>query len=267
MTSQNINYVYYEGDWTVSISKNFIHNKKISKDARFLFIFLKSYSSPSSPMPFPDSETVAEILGVSINTYYKYFKELKDSGFARTIQEKEDNGHFGRRYISISETPFTKNCETDSPNRLPKIGERHNKDYNIYTNNYKRTVEKSDDSLPDLFPELPRTEKELKEKRENYQSYVDFWNAINKANVRLTKKKARQINARRRTFSKDEIFRGIKNRAEVDFFKSVEGEKFLGNWDSYFRSDDRIEKYAILKEKEKKQEPKKSKVLKFTDED
>ncbi len=73
------------------------------------------------------------------------------------------------------------------------------------------------------------------------------WNEVNECNLRLTPSKRKDVERRLRTFSKDEIIEAIRKRRNSEAMQRNAGQ-YLASWESFFRSDDRVEKYLNLKE-------------------
>ena len=81
----------------------------------------------------------------------------------------------------------------------------------------------------------------------NYVQFVDLWNDVNDCNLRITDKKREQIRARLRTYSEDELKTSIRNRSEDDWING-EGKKYKTNWDSFWRNDEKPERYLTQNE-------------------
>ena len=97
---------------------------------------------------------------------------------------------------------------------------------------------------------LPQEEKEEEEKEEekiNYALFIDTWNKIHDCRVVLNDKKKKQIRARLRSFTIEELGKAIENRLN-DPWLNGEGSKYRNNWDSFWRSDEKIELYLNRKE-------------------
>jgi hypothetical protein len=75
-----------------------------------------------------------------------------------------------------------------------------------------------------------------------YTSFLDLWNEVNGTDLRITDKKRTQIKARLNTFTEDEIKQSIRNRSQDEWING-EGRKYKGNWDSFWRNDDKVERY------------------------
>lgn len=84
--------------------------------------------------------------------------------------------------------------------------------------------------------------KNVKEDTINYVQFVDFWNEVNDCNLRVTDNKREQIRARLRTFSEEEIKASIRNRSKDEWING-EGLKYKTDWVSFWRNDEKIERY------------------------
>lgn len=113
--------------------------------------------------------------------------------------------------------------------------------------------EKSGLSHTDRLPTVERShkskEKESKEEESkvNYVQFVDYWNEVNDCNLRVTDKKRESIRARLRTYSEEEIKQSILNRSKDDWING-EGEKYKTDWMSFWRNDEKVERYLHKKE-------------------
>jgi hypothetical protein len=70
----------FVGSWQSPVPNSIIRNDKLTDRARMLWIFIRSYASPSSPVPFPKNSTMCRNLGWSRETLWKYMKELEGKG-------------------------------------------------------------------------------------------------------------------------------------------------------------------------------------------
>lgn len=74
---------------------------------------------------------------------------------------------------------------------------------------------------------------------------VNYWNYINESEVRYTRKKQTQLNERLKSFSFDEIKTAIKNRSQ-DKWINTDGIRHKKDWDSFFRNDEKVERYLNI---------------------
>lgn len=81
-----------------------------------------------------------------------------------------------------------------------------------------------------------------KNEKNNYTQFVDLWNSVNECNLRITDKKRKQIRARLDTYSVDELKKSIVNRSK-DPWINGDGKKYKSNWDSFWRNDEKPERY------------------------
>ena len=97
--------ILYKGDWQIFISKEFVFNTNLSKDARFLFVILKSFTNPTNPVAFPGTKYLQNIMGIkTYSTLGGYMDELVNFGFIRKTQIKE-KGKFARNIYELHEKP------------------------------------------------------------------------------------------------------------------------------------------------------------------
>jgi DNA-binding MarR family transcriptional regulator len=76
--------------------------------------------------------------------------------------------------------------------------------------------------------------------------FVRFWNHVHGTNLKHTSDKERQVKARLKMFKPEEIQQAIYNRYKDPWFQS-EGSKFLGDWESFWRNDAKVERYLNRK--------------------
>lgn len=90
------------------------------------------------------------------------------------------------------------------------------------------------------------TDKNVKnEKNKPCRVFLKFWNETNGCNLRMTEAKKRQINARLKTFTAEEIKTAIRNRAS-DSWINGEGLKHKTSWESFWRNDEKVERYLNI---------------------
>lgn len=82
---------------------------------------------------------------------------------------------------------------------------------------------------------------------ESHQHLLTIWNQLFDCNLRMTDSKHRQIRSRLRTYKPEEILIAMKNRSR-DTWLQGEGSKFFSDWESFFRNDEKIERYLARKE-------------------
>lgn len=79
------------------ISNDLIRNKDLSIGAKMLFIFISSLPKEWKI----NKQYIAKELGISIQTYYKYEKELVHNGIAFNAQLRDEKGKFQKDFIYI----------------------------------------------------------------------------------------------------------------------------------------------------------------------
>jgi len=77
---------------------------------------------------------------------------------------------------------------------------------------------------------------------------LNYFNEICSTNLKMTPNKRKQINARLKVFSIDEIKRAILKRSLNPWHQgsNPDSKKWFKDWDSLFRNDDKIENALIL---------------------
>lgn len=108
--------------------------------------------------------------------------------------------------------------------------------------NEDRALLSGGDSGGDRIRKEKNREEQKREEKINYVQFVDFWNEVNGCNLRITDKKRKQIRARLRTYTEEELKESIRNRSNHDWING-EGKKYKANWDSFWRNDEKPEKY------------------------
>lgn len=78
-----------------------------------------------------------------------------------------------------------------------------------------------------------------------HEKWLETWNKFFNDNRKLTPKMRRQINARRRKFTKVEIYTALCNRRRAIWLRT-EGKQHWRNWDSFWRNDEKIHNYLNL---------------------
>ena len=86
--------VIYEGDWSFPVRKEFILNPKISRDAKCLYLAIKSYCAPNQSTAFPSTVTLAKALKGSRRSVGRWADELEKLGLLHRTQEQLPNGTF-----------------------------------------------------------------------------------------------------------------------------------------------------------------------------
>lgn len=76
----------------------------------------------------------------------------------------------------------------------------------------------------------------------DYVSFVDAFNDLYDRSLRVTDTKRKQIRARLRTFTGEEVLQAWENRKGNDWLNG-EGKKYLGDWKAAMRNDEKIEQY------------------------
>lgn len=159
----------------------------------------------------------AELYGVKSPTISMWVKSLKENDHIIVEYEREGKQIKGRKIYPIQkiEIPYSENRKGGSQ-KIERGYSENRKENNTRVNNTSI----------------------------NYLQFVDFWNDVNGCNLRITDKKREQIRARLSTFTEEEIKQSIKNRAQDDWING-EGSKFKIDWNSYWRNDEKVERYLM----------------------
>ena len=175
---------------------------------------------------FP-STMVMEAMGVkSYNTYKKTLDDLVDWGFFIMVEKSKNQ--YSSNIIALSKN----NKALDKA--LDKALSKHD----AKQSESKESINK-------------QTNKE--QVTNNYMQFVDFWNEVNDCNLRMTDTKRTQIKARLNTYSEEELKTSIRNRSKDDWING-EGKKFKTNWDSFWRNDEKAERYLNFSDNEPTQQ-------------
>jgi phage replication O-like protein O len=151
---------------------------------------------------------IMDLAGVSNKTVVNALSQLEDMGYITTKKSKHATTHITINYDSTSVTSTQGSVMSTQVSSVMSTHTKEITKENIYM----------------------------------YKRFVTLWNETYGTDLRITDKKRGQIKARLKTFSDEEIERSIKNRANDEWINN-EGKKYRGNWDSFWRNDDKIERY------------------------
>jgi hypothetical protein len=118
----------FKGEWRFAIENSFVRNSEISVAARMLYIILRGYVGPSSPVPFPKIATLCAIMGCHRNSIQKYLIELESFGLLDRKQRHKPDGSFSSNaFTLLPPSPLHKNsaavnlCNEEVPVTLEEI--------------------------------------------------------------------------------------------------------------------------------------------------
>ena len=86
------------------ISSELVHNRRLTSDARFLFVVLRSFADPSGAAPLPSFDELAVICGWNKARVDKYLNELARSGHVQKPQPTLE-GQCGSEFYLLDEFP------------------------------------------------------------------------------------------------------------------------------------------------------------------
>jgi len=93
----------YRGNWHFAISKELVFNSKLSRDARFLYIVLKSFTNDKKKEAFPRRDYLCAILQCSDKSLTKYLKELENQKLVTKNRERSEGGTYEHNVYEIIE--------------------------------------------------------------------------------------------------------------------------------------------------------------------
>lgn len=109
-------------------------------------------------------------------------------------------------------------------------------------NNNQLFNQRATSNQPAINQQSTTTKNDKNDKNISYVGFVEYWNAVNGCSLRITEKKRDQIKARLKVYSEEELKTAILNRS-LDEWINGEGLKYKSNWDSFWRNDEKPEKY------------------------
>lgn len=152
------------------IAKKVMRDRTISIKAKALYAYLSSFAgSAEEKSAFPGVQTMISDLKVSKDSFYKYRKELEDSGYITIEQMKNTDGTFYNNIYYIEAVPCPKNQETEPSPKKPdtvnpdtKTKDSNNNNSFKSNSNNKKERERGDKpgSLPDHSPNIEELELE-----------------------------------------------------------------------------------------------------------
>ena len=151
-------------------------------------------------------------------------KELEEAGYlVRKIRHTQENKFAGMEWIlTVPDSACSRQAENPSDgNSVSRKTIRHNNTNNTNTDN-------------------TNTKKPLYDDSERTWWFISYWNRLYNAEVRFTEKKKRQVVARLKVFSAEEIVRSMKNRSNDVW---LENNGFMKDWDSFWRNNEKVERY------------------------
>ncbi len=104
-------HVAWKGDWQTAVPDSLLHSSMTGL-AKLMWICLKSYASKTSPNPFPGRFTICQMMGIGINTFKKYRRELEVNGWLQRENRRLENGDFGGSVYTIM---VSENCKQNPP--------------------------------------------------------------------------------------------------------------------------------------------------------
>lgn len=189
--------IFYRGDWQYSIPKKFVCDTSLSRDSRFLFIVLKSFTNDTKKECFPSRDLLSQIMNCSQRSLTKYISELQKKGFLQITRERNEGGEFLHNVYVIIENAQNSPCENISYGKLENL-----------TN------------VPFTYKVNDTTNKDP------YINIYSFWNEQKiKVHKKLTDKTKRKIITALKTYTEEEILQSITNYSTI-----LNGEGYYFNY-------------------------------------
>ncbi|MCF8267937.1 MAG: helix-turn-helix domain-containing protein [Ignavibacteriales bacterium] len=91
--------------------QTFIRDKNISLQAKSLYLYLNTYADKEGKA-YPALARILKETGCSVNTFYKYLKELKTHGYIKTSKQNTDQGRYERTIYQITTSQNLGNGKT-----------------------------------------------------------------------------------------------------------------------------------------------------------
>lgn len=103
------------------IPKMVMQDKRLTIQAKAIYGYFCSYAG-AGKTAFPGRAKIMSDLKVSKESYYKHFNLLKECGYIKAYQEKDENGSFCRNvYTLVEAIPCPKKQYTDENSPCPKF--------------------------------------------------------------------------------------------------------------------------------------------------
>ena len=117
------------------LPKAVMQSPNLKIESKAIFAYLTTFAG-NGDTAFPGRELICKDLGISKDRFYKYMNELKEKGYIKIEQVKDDNGKFRHniyKLIPFPEIPDTVNPDTE----IPDTGNKDTKNNNNKNNNNK----------------------------------------------------------------------------------------------------------------------------------
>jgi len=201
-----------KGNFT-TIPNNLVNDESLSWKAKGIFLYL---ASKPNDWQFYMSE-IANNATDGRTALQSGIKELEDGGYLTRKRLHGDDGSIERWEWVLTTKQITHQTE-NPPDGKPTCKETLSYSNSDNTNKEGTNID--------------------------YIYWIDLWNDLHDCSLRVTESKRKQIRARLKTFSEDEIEKSMRNRAK-DEWLNTDGEKYLDNWDSFWRNDEKVERYLV----------------------
>lgn len=193
------------------ILRSVMRNKGLSYQAKVIYSYLASFAG-NTGKAFPSTDLMADELGMSRNTLFKYLKELKDTQVVKIEKERSKDGTFTKNIYYLNNTvgkktpctnlPYMDKPYTDKPYTDNQYTNSNNSNSNNFNSNKHNTLSST----------------QLKEK----DTIIEKWNELGLHQVRTINtgtKRYKSLKARIDEYSLEEVLEAIDNIHNSSFLK------------------------------------------------
>lgn len=141
----------YSGGFGV-LSKSVMRDKSLKIGPKALYAYLVTYAG-SGTVAWPGRDLICSDLGINKDTFTKYMRELKEKGYIRVDQVKDNDGRYGGNKYTVVTNP----SQPDKPNNdtpKPKIEDVEVSDSNNNSINNNNVVDVADDNHAKIKNEI-----------------------------------------------------------------------------------------------------------------
>jgi len=117
--------ILYKGAWHYSIRKEFVFNSTLSRDSRFLYVILLSFTNKDKKEVFPSREYLKNIMICSDRTLSRYISELKNNGYIKMKKVRSENGLFTHNVYELFDYPKNNHTPYTSDGKNGNLTTRH----------------------------------------------------------------------------------------------------------------------------------------------
>ncbi len=117
--------ILYKGAWHYSIRKEFVFNSTLSRDSRFLYVILLSFTNKDKKEVFPSREYLKNIMICSDRTLSRYISELKKNGYLKMRKERSEGGEYKHNVYELFDYPQNNHTPHMADGKNENLTTRH----------------------------------------------------------------------------------------------------------------------------------------------